>query len=79
MCTFTQNCYMIFNVNNNIIITSLFREDDMLSNTNYLSDIWSIIIKLIYLNYKQFVQYIHIQYENVTFKSPCLGTHLHVR
>ena len=51
-----------------MIITSLFREDDILSSTNYLSDIWSSIIKLMYLNYRQFVQYIHIQYENVTFK-----------
>ena len=56
-----------------IVITSLFREDDILSNTNYLSDKWSSVIKIMYLIYRQFVQYIHIQYENVTFKSPCLG------
>ena len=55
-----------------IIITSLFREDDILSNTNYLSDIWSSMIKIMYLNYRQFVQY--IQYKNVTFKSLCLGS-----
>ena len=36
-----------------IIITSLFREDDILSNTNYLSDIWSSIINILYLNYRQ--------------------------
>ena len=36
-----------------IIITSLFREDDILSNTNYLSDIWSSMIKIMYLNYRQ--------------------------
>ena len=29
-----------------IIITFLFREDDILSNTNYLSDIWSSMIKI---------------------------------
>ena len=56
-----------------IIITSLFRQDGILSNTNYLSDIWSSMIKIMYLNYRQFVQYIHIQYENVTVKSPYLG------
>ena len=56
-----------------IIIASLFREDGILSNTNYLSNIWSSMVKIIYLNYIQFVQYIHIQYENVTLKSPCLG------
>ena len=47
------------------IITSLFREDDILSNTNYLSDTWSSIIKIMYLNHRQFVQCILIQYENV--------------
>ena len=56
-----------------IIIKSLFREDDILSNTNYLSDIWASMIKIIYLNYRKFVQYLHIQYENVTFKSLSLG------
>ena len=60
--------------NNIIIITSLFREDDILSNANYLSGIQSSMIKIMYLNYRQFVQYIHIQYENVTFKSLCLGS-----
>ena len=44
----------------------------MLSDTNYLSDIWSSMIKIMYLNYRQFVQY--IQYENVTFKSLYLGS-----
>ena len=33
-----------------IIMTSLFREDDILSNTNYLSDIWSSMIKIKYLS-----------------------------
>ena len=36
-----------------IIITSLFREDYILSNTNYLSDIWSSMIKIMYLNYTE--------------------------
>ena len=36
-----------------IIKTSLFREDDILSNANYLSDIWSSMIKIMYLNYRQ--------------------------
>ena len=36
-----------------IIITSLFREHDILNNTNYLSDIWSSMIKIMYSNYRQ--------------------------
>ena len=56
-----------------IIITSLLREDDILSNTNYLSDIWSSMIKIRYLNYRQFVQYIHKQYD-MKHLSPCLGS-----
>ena len=36
-----------------ITIMSLFREDYILSNTNYLSDICSSMIKIMYLNYRQ--------------------------
>ena len=55
-----------------IIITSLFREVGILSNTNNMSDIWSSMVKIKFLNYRQFVQYIHtcIQYEKVTINLP---------
>ena len=47
-------CLIVF-----IIIVSLFLEDD--KDYNYLFNIWSTK-----LNYGQFVQYIHMQYEKIT-------------